>query len=336
MTVKNLKKIAPVVAFVLASVCGFSQNGESFFQMLNYSAYVGGTCPIGTYGKTNITNAGSGVDYINNNWVLADQGGMKASAKLGCNVGLKATLPFDKVGIKFGNNNAMPLANLGKVGKIISTARFSFIGTLDFFYNGVHSIAESNLFPAMVSHHVHYLSDVNMQEHSNDITLEFNPAYQLFYINIPLMVGVNATYDYGTDWSFWAETEIGVDVRKISDIKEFSYEARLNDINVLGENHVKTFSTTEGTIHFNWNAAFACQVGIGATWQKRYSIGLHYYFLGKSKITGTKDYVFTDPEQYGNYPIDLNYQTTQETSTGFQIGSKLSQNLLVLRLGYNF
>ncbi|MBR4804711.1 MAG: hypothetical protein IK032_08760, partial [Bacteroidales bacterium] len=67
-----LKKIALIAAFVSVSTGAFSQ---SIWQTLNYSVYFGGTCPIGTFGKANITDAGSGVDFINNNWVLANQGG---------------------------------------------------------------------------------------------------------------------------------------------------------------------------------------------------------------------------------------------------------------------
>lgn len=337
MIVKYIKSVVAISAFLLAWTCGFSQSGQSFFQLLNYSAYVGGSCPIGTFGKANITDAGSGVDFLNNNWVLAGQGGMKASAKLGFNIGGKATLPFSEVGIKLGNNDAMPLTRLGKVGHVLSLVKFNFVATLDFFYNGVHSVAERNLFQSMLSHHVHYLSSRNMRPDINDITLQFSPAYELFYINIPLMVGVNGVYDLNSDLSIWAETAIGVNVRKISDIKDFKYEARLNDLTPGGDNHVMTFSTTEGTIHFDWRAAFACQVGVGATWQNRYSAGLHYYFLGRSKVTGYRDYVFSDPEEYGNYPIDLEYKTEQKhQEEPFQIGQKLSQNMLVLRLGYNF
>lgn len=333
MIVNRIKKVVPVVAMLLVSGCVFSQ---SFWQSLNYSAYVGGSCPIGTFGKANITDAGSGVDFTNNNWVLADQGGMKASAKLGFNVGAKATLPFSEVGIKLGNGDAMPLTRLGKVGHFLSLVKFNFVATLDFFYNGVHSVAENNLFQSMVSHHVKYLGSRNMRPDVNDISLQFSPAYELYYINIPLMVGVNGVYDLNGDLSLWAETAIGVNARNISDIKDFKYEARLNDLTPSGDNHVQTFSTTEGTLHFNWRATFACQVGVGATWQNRYSVGLHYYFLGRSKVTGSKDYVFSDPKEYGNYPIDLNYKTEQQISGGIEIGKKLSQNMLVLRLGYNF
>ena len=336
MIVKELKKILLLLTFAGLFTVAHGQSEKTIWQTLNYSVYIGGSCPIGTSARANITNAGSGVDYLDNNWVLADQGGMKASAKLGFNIGGKASLPFEEVGIKFGNGDAMPLNRLGKVGKVLSMVKFNFIATLDFFYNGVHSVAEDNLFPAMISHHVHYLGNRNMREDINNIDLEFSPKYQLFYINIPLMVGVNGAYDYNQDWSFWGETAIGVDVRKISDIKDFKYEARLNDPTPSGANHVQTFSTTEGTLHFNWRAAFACQVGVGATWQKRYSVGLHYYFLGKSKVVGSKDYTFSDPQEYGNYPIDLNYQKEQQHSEGMTIGKKLSQNMLVLRLGYNF
>ena len=336
MIVKKLKNTLLLIALAGMTTSIFSQNGKTIWQSLKYSAYVGGTCPIGTFGKSNISNAGSGVDFINNNWVLANQGGMKASAKLGLNMGAKVSLPFEEVGIKLGNNNAMPLTNLGKVGKLISLMKFNFIGSLDVFYNGVHSVAEDNIFQAMISHHVHYLSNRNMRPDINNITLEFHPSYQMYYLNIPLMAGINTVYDYNNDWSFWAETEIGVDVRKISNIKNFVYEARKNDLMPDGSNHVETFSTTEGTLKFKWSAAFACQVGIGATWQKRYSVGLHYFFLGKAKINGVKDYTFYDPEEYGNYPLHWDYQTTAKTSESFTIGKKLSQNMLVLRMGYNF
>jgi len=333
MNAKMLKKIVLIAAFVSVSTGVFAQ---SFWQRPSYSVYLGGTCPIGTFGRTNITDAGSGVDFINNNWVLANQGGMKASAKLGFGIGFKATLPFEEMGIRFGNNNAMPLTRLGQVGRVFTLFKYNFIATLDVFYNGVHSVAERNLFQAMLSHHVHYLSDRNMRPDINDITLEFSPSYQMYYLNIPIMVGVNAVYDYNSDWSFWGETAIGLDVRKISDIKDFKYEARLNDLTLHGDNHVQTFSTTEGTIKFDWSVAFACQVGVGATWQKRWSAGLHYYFLGKAKVYGEKDYTFYDPQEYGNYPVRLDYKKEDRTYSRFNIPTKLSQNMLVLRLGYNF
>ncbi|MBO4740034.1 MAG: hypothetical protein J5605_00150 [Bacteroidales bacterium] len=336
MTVRKTKNILMLIALVGTAAGSFAQNSKSIWQTMNYSAYVGGTCPIGTYGKSNISTDQGDIYFINNNWVLADQGGMKADAKLGFNLGLKATLPFEEVGIKLGNNDAMPLAKLGDVGKVLSLVKFSFVGTIDFFYNGIRSKAEENIFPAMISHHVHFLRNVNMSEDKNDITLEFEPSYQLYYINIPLMVGVNGVYDFNNVWSFWAETEIGVDLRKISSIKDFKYEARLNNLMPSGDNHVQTFSTTKGSLYFDWSAAFACQVGVGATWQKRYSVGLHYYFLGKAKIYGKKDYTFYDPYEYGNYGNSLDYKTTVKTFTGFSIDKKLSQNMLVLRVGYNF
>ena len=107
MIVKELKKILLLLTFAGLFTVAHGQSEKTIWQTLNYSVYIGGSCPIGTSARANITNAVSGVDYLDNNWVLADQGGMKASAKLGFNIGGKASLPFEEVGIKFGNGDAM-------------------------------------------------------------------------------------------------------------------------------------------------------------------------------------------------------------------------------------
>ena len=326
----NIKLVTLLALSILLSINAIAQQKQPL--NFSYSAYLGGTCPIGTFGKASIGNTNQ-MWYHTSNWVVSNNGGMKGAAKLGINLGGKISLPFEEVGINIGHGHTMPLAKLGAVGKILQMTNFKFIGTLDVFYNGVRSNVEDDIFSAMISHHVKYLPYANMPEGSR---LEFTPTdYELFYINIPIMVGASAEYHFNNDLDFWAEAEIGLDITKLKNINDFEYQAQWNNITPAGVNNVQTFSTTKGSIKFNVNATFAWQIGLGATWQKKYSVGLHYYYLGRGFVKGTTEYEFDNPYEYNlqEFFDDVPYE---KVSKEFKSQNKLLQNMFVLRLGYNF
>lgn len=326
--------IKTTVLFTLAIALGFSVLAQPKQHInLSYSAYIGGTCPIGTFGKAGINTNTERMWYHTSNWVVSNNGGMKGAAKLGFNLGGKISMPFEEVGINIGHGETMPLAKLGAVGRILSLTKFKFIGTLDVFYNGVRSNVEDDIFSAMISHHVEYLPYANMPENSR---LEFSPTdYELFYINVPIMVGAAAEYRYNRDIDLWAEAEIGIDITKLKNINDFKYEAQWNNPTPEGNNNVQTFGSTKGSIEFDFNATFAWQIGLGMTWQKKYSVGLHYYYLGRGYVKGTTSYEYDNPQEYylDDFFKDVKYK---KISQEFKSQNRLLQNMLVLRLGYNF
>ena len=102
----------------------------------------------------------------------------------------------------------------------------------------------------------------------NYINKDMRDAYDLvkctkpMYLNVPIMVGVSWTSDFvSSPVNVWAEAGLGCDI---------------------------FLKTTEGwsgnTVSYNINPEFACEGGIGLIINKLFSVGVHYYWLGKQDI----------------------------------------------------
>ena len=82
------------------------------------------------------------------------------------------------------------------------------------------------------------------------------------YINVPIMLGVSWTSDFvNSPVNVWAEAGIGCDL---------------------------FLKTTEGwkarTTSYEMNPEFACEGGVGILINRMFSVGVHYYWLGKQDI----------------------------------------------------
>lgn len=112
------------------------------------------------------------------------------------------------------------------------------------------------------------------------------------YVNVPIMIGASWTSDFvRSPVNIFGEVGIGCDLFK---------------------------KTTEGwsgkTISYDMNPEFACEAGVGVIFARLFSIGIHYYWLGKQdiKVTGTT---------YGE---------------GFAAAPTMAMHAMAFKLGFHF
>lgn len=87
------------------------------------------------------------------------------------------------------------------------------------------------------------------------------------YISIPLLVGGNFSYPLSNEVSIFAEAQIGVNFRIITDM-------------------TMEQGSSEITMSYSNATTFAYQVGAGLGFKKKYSISVEYYNLGAGKMKG--------------------------------------------------
>lgn len=147
---------------------------------------------------------------------------------------------------------------------------------------------------------------------TNDIEDDMDKDYAVTlpkYINIPLMVGANYTYPIADNIGLFGEAAIGINFRKIT------------DLTLEGEDDVEEVDE----ISFDNATSLAFQVGAGFIFNEKFSVGIHYYSLGTSKVKGDVDYSYIDP-----------YYGEEHSGSGSIKGGKLSTSILALRIGFHF
>lgn len=157
----------------------------------------------------------------------------------------------------------------------------------DFFYNGMNSDVK----------------DASDDDENGDITL---PKY----LNIPVMVGLNYEHAISSSCKLYGEVALGLNFRIITDITVEGFAQ---------SNYDGSMYPYELTIDYDRATSFGFQLGAGIVVNDRYSLGLHYYILGSSKIKAESVFeseYSTDSEKY---------------PTG-----KITPSILSLQLGYHF
>lgn len=130
------------------------------------------------------------------------------------------------------------------------------------------------------------------------------------YMNIPLMLGANYTLLELSGTSLWVEAGAGINLRNITANSASSAVGTLISGN------------TESNYDFSTSAAW--QVGVGVSLSK-FSLGVHYYGLGASEISGE---TMTSADLGGI----LNGETKPVEFTA----GKLNPTVLVARMSYTF
>lgn len=194
--------------------------------------------------------------------------------------------------------------NVGFKGKIaLPVNGLGVIISGDFVYNGMNADIRE------------YVEDYqNYYEEDGDTWELKKPRY----LNIPILVGINYAYKFNNTIGIWGEAGVGVNFRKITNIKmEISYDGEYS-------------SGSETNIYkYKLGTSFAFQVGAGVMIKDLFSVGLHFYGLGSSKIKGTYEWEYDAyAHEYGGH-----YSGGDSESFTFK---KLSSNLFMLRLGFHF
>ncbi|MBQ8704390.1 MAG: hypothetical protein IJ524_08470 [Bacteroidales bacterium] len=126
------------------------------------------------------------------------------------------------------------------------------------------------------------------------------------YFQIPLLVGLNYTYDLKDNIAIYGEGGIGANVRILTDFELYQATATQEQINTLGYDIATTF---------------AFKVGAGVVFGKKYSLGIDFYNHGTAKATGEET-----REVNG---------VTQSGTQNFK-GGKITGTNVALRFGINF
>ncbi len=195
--------------------------------------------------------------------------------------------------------NAGPGFNLGVKGKgFLPVEGLGFIATVDGFYNSLNK--DMYKFRERILNSVDY-RDVDWE-------IKF-PRY----INIPVMLGLNYQMDFSDAFGIWVEAAAGLNVRIITDFEtEYSEWSFYN----------------EEIVDYRTSVCFAYQMGFGAMFANRISLGIHYYNLGIKSISYADSWTTID-DRAG---LDL-FHSGYSNNDGYQ---KLKTSMFVLRIGYHF
>ena len=127
------------------------------------------------------------------------------------------------------------------------------------------------------------------------------------YLNLPVMGGVNYTYNFNPKFGVFAEAGLGADLHVITKM----------------ETYTETSSRkTTRTIEYDPKVSLAYQLGAGIELSKRITIGINYYNLGTEKIKGKA----TSKVKYTNGGTDSD-------SHKFSL-KRITPTMVMLRVGF--
>ena len=95
------------------------------------------------------------------------------------------------------------------------------------------------------------------------------------HINIPVMGGVNYTYDFNPKFGIFAQAGLGPDLHIVTKMERYSESSSVK---------------TTRTVEYDPQISLAYQLGAGIEISKRITIGIDYYNLGKAKVKGKISY----------------------------------------------
>ena len=168
-----------------------------------------------------------------------------------------------------------------------------------------------------------------------------NDEYEVFtrsflkggYVNIPVMVGLNRTYQVTDDMSIWCEAAIGMNYRRIKRKMILLNSLPSPEIEDDDDMQLKWQFADYNYIYteeFDKNFTFAGQMSAGIK-LGRITFGMYYYYLGKAKPTGT----YNIKHQVYNEETKRNEWVTLTENQPLKY-KPLSTSMIVFRLGLHF
>lgn len=255
---------------------------------VRFGVYLGEATPFGDMGNGEIKKTIEPPLGDLTTWALTDINGKDGFADYGFNVGFDVTftLPVDGLGV---------------------------FGGIDFFFNSNQSALDD------------CLADYSRYDISHSSVISDVKYTTPYFMNIPILFGVNYVHNFNRIVGVWGEAGIGPNFRLIS-----GYEMKREfntPVNILFPNGeiVTTIEETKG-IEYKSAVTLGFKIGAGVMLWNRMSIGLDFYSLGSAIIEGTGIYELGG-EDYANwYYADKN----------FKGNNAISASELVVRVGYHF
>lgn len=127
------------------------------------------------------------------------------------------------------------------------------------------------------------------------------------HINIPLMGGVNYTYNFNPKFGLFAEAGLGPDLHIITKYEEYRESA--------------SYKRTS-TLEYDPQISLAYQLGAGIELGKRVTIGINYYNLGRAKVKGKE-----------SYKVKYNSGGSDSDSEKFSL-KRITPTMVMVRIGF--
>lgn len=166
------------------------------------------------------------------------------------------------------------------------------IATMDGIYNGLNAEMKE------------FFEDFEDElEEADDYTFR-KPKY----INIPLMVGANYTYNISSKFGVYGEFATGANIRLITPF-------------------LMNFEEDDYEVNFSYNykpaVSFAWQMGAGIELAKHITLGFNYYNLGSAKVEA-------------KIKEKVSYDGDSETDSENFKGKRVHPSMFMFRLGFKF
>jgi opacity protein-like surface antigen len=141
----------------------------------------------------------------------------------------------------------------------------------------------------------------------NDFTMK-TPKY----LNAPLMVGANYTYDINQKLGIYGEAGLGANFRYITKLELEGKQSYQGDTyKYIGENEYDPTFT------------FAYQLGAGIEVSKSMTIGVNFYNLGSGKVSG-------------KFKEKVSYNGSSDSDSEKFKYKRVTPTMVMLRVGFKF
>lgn len=140
------------------------------------------------------------------------------------------------------------------------------------------------------------------------------------------MAGLNYEYSLNNGISLWGEGAVGVNIAKVTKLEMYQeghYSHYEYDYNSGSSSSEYDYEERWG-MKYDIQTGLAFQFGVGVKFADKFSIGLHYYALGKVKLEGEayeEWYDSDDGEEFYDEPFKL---------------KSVSPSIFAIRLGFHF
>lgn len=164
--------------------------------------------------------------------------------------------------------------------------------TMDAIYNGLNSDLQDAFEDAIDS------GEDNFKDYS---------LTKPRYVNIPVMAGVNYTYEFNNKFGLFAEGGLGPDLHIVTKSEEYRENAS---------------AKTTSTIEYKPQLSLAYQLGAGVEINKRFIMGLSFYNLGSAKVKGEE-----------SYKVKYTNGGSASNSAKFSL-KRITPTMIMLRVGF--
>ena len=265
---------------LLFSISVCSQN------KIRWTVSAGGALPIGSFSKMEYDS-----DDLSTDCSLFDKGNT-GGAFAGFNLGLKTNVALidEKLGILF---------------------------SADFFYNGINS--QSKSYMTEMCNYLAYYWGQNLGEGEELLSSTCNIDENPFFINVPILIGLNYNCVLPNEMCLFGEFGIGANIRHISDWKLTGFQKY-----IFANRSEDTWMQVKETFSYDNAVTFAFRIGVGLCFTKHCSLSLKYNYLGKGNVNGNVEATWS-----------AEYVSPNTSNQPVKLGT-ITPSLLSITLEYTF